>query len=110
MELEQVKPGTYVELTQDINCIPKGVYKIDYCDEFWVHFLVKNNIEFSLDISCLTLLNYLPPSKAKLKETSLNSFGKRYYYLLNLLSREEILPSPTLSLCCMNAGPEHYNM
>ena len=72
----------YIEVLEDVNCIPKGVYKVSYFDGLFYHFTVGGTGLFG--ISSDAPLRILP-SLTTMALTDAHHFIDRYYELLREL-------------------------
>lgn len=73
---------TYIEIVQDINCIPAGVYKLAaHDDDIW-EFSLRGGIYFLISNACDALFRKLPTSEGKNRATEIEDFIDRYYTLL----------------------------
>ena len=85
------RKGSYVELFEDVNCIPAGVYKLLDVRKGWCHFRIGSRVEFAISGLNQVRHRFIEPEQASGKRTRVKAFAKRYY---NLLEEQD----PTLRL------------
>ena len=93
----------YFELTKDVNCIPKGVYKYTGQDGEMLNFSVGKRIFFGISLDAKDLLNEIPFNKALTKITPSKEFLDRYYDLFEVQKAKPLnfMPMP-FTYCCMD--------
>ena len=92
----------YFELSKDVNCIPKGVYKCTGRSGEMLTFSVGKKIFFGISSDAEELLKEIPFTKAITKVTPSEDFLDRYYSLLEIhkTKPEPLIPMP-FTYCCM---------
>ena len=76
----KTKFGKTVLLTEDVNCIPKGVYRLRQITDFFIELRCGKNIWISLSLDCLDKIKFI--NSKQIIRTTRTEFENRYYQLL----------------------------
>ncbi len=82
-----IERGTCVEITSDINAIPKGRYRVVDTDDWYISFQVGSCIFFSVSHHARKSIRVLETPTRKL--TSQKQFLERYYTLLDQIDAQD---------------------
>jgi hypothetical protein len=96
------KPGDYVKIIKDINCIPSGTYQVSDIDSGMIHFTVGNSVTFCVSNDAVELFAPIPKTKGIIKRTSLTSFLDRYYALLSQNKNKPFSPFDPITMCAIS--------
>ena len=98
-----IRPGKYVELSKDINCIPSGVYYLADKDDYNLYFAIGKSVMFSLSSDCKEFLRPVPSQRAVIKKTSLKSFLDRYYqHYFKVQGEPAFWTNGPKTMCCID--------
>jgi len=89
----------FIEILDDVNCIPKGIYKLSWKDDAFFHFELGDVGIFG--VSCNAPIR-LFKRKNSLKLTTKDEFVGRYYELMRTQTRTFNVNAP-LSYGMLNA-------
>ncbi len=108
MTQNRLIPGKFVELKEDVNAIPAGVYRLDSIVDGSYQFSVGRGAtpSFMLFGNLQDLLRPLPYKEGKRRKTSTNDFINNYYELLNKNKDSNPIFDPTKPFSCAFLSPE----
>lgn len=93
--------GKYYELTEDVNAIPKGIYFLEWLDDFTLTFTVGKKAFFTVIGNVGDLLKPVPESSALITKTTQSDFLDRYYKLLyDLKDQDPSMLSTSIYTMC----------
>ena len=104
LNFKKLRAGNYLELTSDINCIPKGIYRFEEEEEGMLYFRIGKKIEFAIEAICADKLRLLPKSRAVLIRTPAKNFVVRYYELLKELRYKPFDPNLPFTRCGIDSS------
>lgn len=108
MKRLRVRPGRYVELTENVNAIPAGVYKLDMVHEGTYMFSVGQNAfpNFMMSGEVRHLLRPVPSHQIHKKRTSATQFLNRYFDLLESHTATSPIFDPSKPFTCCIVSEE----
>jgi hypothetical protein len=90
------------ELTEDINCIPKGIYRLTDRSDGMFLFAIGDKIHFGVDTRCVDKFRPVSPKRAKFSRTPTGAFVERYYELLQFQKTKIPNLSSPYTMCVMD--------
>ncbi|MCB0329138.1 MAG: hypothetical protein KDD70_05730 [Bdellovibrionales bacterium] len=109
MKRTRLSPGKYVEIKENINAIPSGVYRLESIVDGSYCFTVGSGQTpcFMIFGDVKHLLRPLPHSEGKKRKTPLSAFIDNYYDLLETQKNSSPIFDPTAPFSCAFLSPEH---
>lgn len=100
-EIPGFYPGLYYQITEDINCIPKGVYLLEAVQDDSLLFRASHKAKFIITGGCADKFKRVSQIKALSLRTKLSDFIERYYALLSTAKTRRDVLNP-LTICMLD--------
>ncbi|MCI5064439.1 hypothetical protein MRY87_01795 [bacterium] len=109
MKSNHLTAGQFVEIKEDVNAIPAGVYRLRLIEDGSYQFAVGrgNSACFMLFGDVKHLLRPLSHKEGKKRKTALKDFVDRYYDLLERGKKCSAISAPAMPFTCAFLSPEY---
>ena len=104
---KKLRYGNLVEITENIGCIPSGVYYYTGIGQGFLHFEVHDTAFFGVSKSCYALVNKVARDGKK-AESSPSDFIKKYYALMAYYSQNPVQESLPKTYCAVDPRALKY--
>lgn len=96
-----IRKGSYAELLDNVNCIPKGVYKFIGHDGALSFFQIGKVIQFGISDHPTVKIRPLPNNVGAQRATAQEQFLDAYYELMKHCKGKEYSPLKPLTVCAL---------